>query len=352
MMSLKVRKHKRRIGLGRKLKLRNRPLSTAVLWFFGTVLAFTTNGSGQTTVHQPTPPPHRVDPDWPARSEAHPWGAMSAIAIDAEDNVWSFNRGRMPVQVFAPDGRLIRAWGADRFKAPHYIRIDSEGNVWTSDAHHHVVEKFTPEGDLLLTLGVPGEPGAGESNLNMPTDMAIASDGHIFVSDGYGNRRIVHFDPEGRFVRAWGSEGADPGQFALPHSIAIDSKGRLYVVDRSNNRIQIFDRSGQFLDQWGYLGRNNLVFPNTIWITPEDEIYVAGAPPRVQVDTGPTSGGRVVKFAPDGRVLKHWAFPAGEVGTERPGEVKGLHGFAVDSKADLYLGELHNKRIQKFVRRP
>ena len=145
--------------MDKKLKLRNRPLSVTVLWFFGTVLAFTTTASGQTAVRQPAPPPHQADPDWPTRSEAHPWGAMSAVTIDAEDNVWSFNRGRMPVQVFTPDGRLIRAWGADRFKAPHYIRIDSEGNVWTSDAHHHVVEKFTPKGDLLLTLGVPGEAG-------------------------------------------------------------------------------------------------------------------------------------------------------------------------------------------------
>lgn len=294
---------------------------------------------------------YRLDPAWPQKPADAVWGAMPGIAVDKAGNIWTFNRGNIPIQVYAPDGKLIRMWGQGEFKNPHHIKVDREGNVWVADTQWHTVRKFTPEGKLLMTLGTPGEAGADDAHLNQPTDMAIAPSGDIFVADGYGNNRIVHFDAQGRFVKAWGELGVAPGQFSLPHAIAMDSRGRLYVADRNNVRIQVFDQKGKFLAQW-----KNLITPWGIWITPKDEIYVCGSSPMLWSETRgsmlgiPPKDQIVMKFAADGRVLELWTFPKGEDGKEKPGELNWVHAIAVDSSGALYLGDINGKRAQRFIR--
>lgn len=292
---------------------------------------------------------YRVDPAWPARPLTYEWGGVSAVTVDTRDRVWSFNRGRVPVQVFSPDGTLVEAWGEGLFKAPHGLRLDREGNVWVTDADLHIVQKFTPKGKLLLTLGTRGEPGEDDRHFNRPTDVAVAPDGDLFVSDGYANNRVAHFDARGRFVKAWGRLGVKPGEFSLPHSIAMDSKGRLYVCDRNNVRVQMFDSKGTFLDEW-----RSLAVPWHVCVTARDEILVSGSSPMLwgeakQVGTPPKDQ-LVLKLKPEGRALELWTFPVGRDGAEQPGDLNWIHATGVDSKGNLYIGDIKGCRLQKFVR--
>jgi DNA-binding beta-propeller fold protein YncE len=233
------------------------------------------------------------------------------------------------------------------FETVHHIRIDSSGHIWISDAAQHTVHKFAPEGKLLLTIGVSGEAGNDETHLNRPTDMAISPVGEVFVADGYGNNRVVHFDAKGRFVKSWGRMGTGPGEFSMPHSIAMDSKGQLYVAGRNNNRIQVFDQNGRLLRTFP-----QVMVPWNILITPKDEVYVCGSSPMRWGDRPslgvPPKDQMVMKFDTSGRLLELWTFPVGE----KPGELNWLHGIAIDAAGDLYLSDIMGERIQKFVRLP
>jgi hypothetical protein len=213
-----------------------------------------------------------------------------------------------------------------------------------------VVRKYTPEGEPMMTLGTPDEPGCDETHLNGPTDVAITADGDVFVSDGYGNSRVVHFDARGRFIKAWGELGVEPGQFSLPHAIAVDSHRRVYVAGRNNVRIQVFTDDGAFVDQW-----RNLIVPWGLCATPADEIWAVGSSPmRWEEDKdqlgGPPKDQIFMKFSPGGRVLQLWTVPKGRDGQERTGECNWVHGVAVDSRGSLYVGDIAGRRAQKFVR--
>jgi hypothetical protein len=286
---------------------------------------------------------------WPVHPKDLAWGAMAGIAIGPQDQVWTFNRGAVPVQAYTADGELIRSWGQGQFREPHQVRFDQSGNVYLVDSGLHVVRKYTPEGTLLLTLGTPGEPGDDTTHLNRPTDVAIAPVGDLFVTDGYGNNRVVHFNPAGQFVQAWGSLGTGPGQFSLPHSIALDSRGRLLVADRNNARVQVFDQTGRFLDEW-----RDLLIPWHIVVTDRDEIYVCGSSPmrwpKLPIPgllVGiPPKDQLIMVFAPDGRVTRLWTFARGQ----GPGELDWVHGLAVDRSGNLYLGDIQGRRAQKFLR--
>jgi DNA-binding beta-propeller fold protein YncE len=294
---------------------------------------------------------YQHDPNWPQKPAEAVWAAMPGVAVDANGHIWTFNRGNIPIQVYTADGALVRMWGQGEFKNPHHIKIDREGNVWVSDTLLHTVRKCTPDGKVLLTLGTPGEAGTDEKHLNQPTDMAITPSGEVFVADGYGNNRVVHFDAQGRFVKAWGKLGIGPGEFSLPHAIVVDSRGRLYVADRNNARVQVFDQSGKFLAEW-----RNLITPWGIWITPKDEIYVCGSSPMLWSETRgsmlsiPPKDQVVMRFDPDGRVRQIWTFPKGEDGKEKPGDLNWVHAIAVDSGGHLYLGDINGKRAQRFIR--
>ena len=292
---------------------------------------------------------YRVDPAWPKKPADITWGDVPGVAVDAKDQVWVFTRKAPNLQVYSPAGDLIKTWPDLECKTAHHIKFDGEGNVWLADVGLHTVRKFTPEGKLLLTLGTPGVEGVDETHMNKPTDMAVTPAGDIFVSDGYGNNRVVHFDKTGKFVKAWGKLGAGPGEFNLPHAICLDSKGRLYVADRTNARIQVFDQSGKFLDQW-----RNLLVPWSLWITPQDEIWSCGSSPTLdhnnQGMTGiPPPDQVFMRFAASGKLLELWCPKLGLEGQEKPGETDWVHAVAMDSKGNLYAGDIKGKRVQKFV---
>jgi DNA-binding beta-propeller fold protein YncE len=292
---------------------------------------------------------YEVDLTWPAPHKEAPWGALAGIALDESRQVWIFNRGEVPVQIYTATGKFVRSWGQNDFREPHQIRFDRSGNVWLTDSGLHVVRKYTPEGKLLLTLGVPGEAGEDSTHFNRPTDVAITTQGEIFVSDGYGNNRIVHFDKQGQFVKTWGGLGVAPGMFSLPHSIALDSRGRLYVADRNNARVQVFDQSGRCLDEW-----RNLLVPWHIVVSERDEIYVCGSSPArwpklalLGLPLGvPPKDQLVMVVTPEGRVKRLWTFPKGS----HPGELDWAHAMAVDQRGNLYLGDIQGKRAQRFLR--
>lgn len=289
-----------------------------------------------------------VDPTWPQKPESFTWGAMSGITVDAHDRVYLFNRSEPTVQVYRPNGTLVRAWSTANPSGTHHVRLDPEGNVWLADFRSHVVEKHSPDGKLLLRLGEAGVPGCDGGHFHGPTDVAFLPGGDAFISDGYGNRRVAHFDPQGRFVKQWGEEGTAPGQFALPHSIAVDSNGRLYVADRNNGRIQVFTPDGKLLAVW-----DDLMMPWGLAVTADDEIWVCGSSRVRQPDgkgfqVAPPPDQLLVKLGADGEVRLRIPLAPIAAAPGKRGEVDWVHAVAVDSHGSLYLGDIQGKRAQKF----
>jgi DNA-binding beta-propeller fold protein YncE len=297
---------------------------------------------------------YEVDPKWPARPPQYDWEAMPGIAVDQDDNIWTFNRGKPPIQVYTPEGKLVRAWGDDTIGSAHHLKIDREGNVWVSDIGLHIVRKFSPGGEVLLTIGTPGKRGEDETHLHAPTDMAISPAGDVFVADGYGNNRVVHFDAAGKFVKAWGKLGVGPAEFSLPHAIAMDSQGRLYVADRNNARVQVYDQAGKLLDSW-----QNVIVPWGFCMLPSDQLWVCGSSPmpwREDPDypgaplSCPPRDQLLMRFDTAGKLLQLWTIPKGQDGKEQPGDVNWIHCVAADSRGNLYVGDIIGKRAQKLVK--
>lgn len=293
-----------------------------------------------------------VDRTWPHKPDHFKWAQMPGIAVDAQDHIHIFTRSQPGVQVYQTDGMLLRSWDIQDVNGAHFIRIGPEGNVWAANIANHVVRKYSPKGKLLLTLGKVGRAGTDESHFDKPTDMAVLPSGDVFVSDGYGNRRIMHFDAKGKYVNQWGEAGIKPGQFALPHSIVADSRGRLYVADRENARVQVFNTKGKLLAVW-----SNVVTPWGLWISKNDEIWVCGSscfrkqgsdewvvlPPSDQV---------VMKLNQKGEVLLRIPLPKTTLPPGKSGELDWVHGIAFDSRGNLYLGDIQGGRAQKFLPKP
>jgi hypothetical protein len=312
---------------------------------------------------QPAPPAHpypridgtfgyKADPDWP-RDKPPAGGewtaAMSSVAIGPDGNVWTFNRGKIPVQVYTQDGRLVKSWGQDGlFKNPHTIRFDVAGNLWIVDTSTQTVRRFTPEGKVLLTVGTPNEAGEDQTHMNQPNDVAVAPNGDLYVSDGYGNNRVIVFDKNGKFLRTWGKLGQGPGEFSQPHSIVLDSKGRVYVADRNNSRIQVFDGRGKFLTEW-----KNFITPWALAITKADEIYVCGSSPMLWEEipaaqsalATPPKDQLFMKLDTEGRLKQLWVMPKGD----KPGQVDWAHSMALAPDGSIYFAEVMGRRAQKFV---
>jgi len=256
------------------------------------------------------------------------WGAATGVDVDAHGNVYVLHRNEaMPVMVFDRQGKFLRAWGQGIFKTTHFLRVDRSGSVWVTDRGDMQALKFNSAGKLLMTLGKKGVTGDNNSQdtFNGMADLAVAKDGDIFIADGEGpNTRVARFSKTGNFVKWWGGKGTDPGQFNVPHSIAIDSKGRVYVADRSNNRIQIFDQSGKFLDQWTNFG--------TPW-----GLFIKGD--RIYVVDGTANNCLLIANTRDGKVLE---------------KIEGLHNptaVTVDSRGAIYVGEVNGTNVAKFVKR-
>lgn len=222
------------------------------------------------------------------------WGRMSGVTHDANGNIYALHRGTSDnIVVFDSAGTYLRSFGKGIFGNAHGLRIDRQGNLWATDNADHQIFKFTLDGKLLQTWGEKGVSGADETHFGRPADLAWDSQGNTYIADGYLNRRVVKLDPQGNFVKAWGEEGTGPGQFGLPHSIGVDSRDRIYVSDRANNRIQIFDVDGNFIEEWKQFGATQGIF-----ITPNDEMWIITHRNAVENVTYDTLAGRLMKVNP------------------------------------------------------
>jgi DNA-binding beta-propeller fold protein YncE len=277
---------------------------------------------------------------------------VAGVAVDSRDRVFVFSRGAHPVIVFNRDGSFAGAWGESLvFARPHGITIGPDDSVYLIDDLDHTVRKFSPEGKLLLTLGTSGRPSdTGATSVDFrtivraaapfhyPTNLAIAPSGELYIADGYGNARVHRFSADGRLLGSWGEPGTEPGQFHVPHGIAIDRNGTVYVADRENSRIQRFDPEGQFVDQWSGIAR-----PCQVAIGQGGEVYVAelgyraGMWPDTSPPTPDATGGRVSVFDQDGHLLSRWG---GGENPCAPGDFFAPHDICLDSRGDLYVGEV------------
>jgi DNA-binding beta-propeller fold protein YncE len=280
------------------------------------------------------------------------WSYVEAtsVGVDAKDNVYVFNRGEHPVIVFDRDGKFLRSWGEGVFRRPHGITIGPDGTLWLTDDLHQTIRQFTSEGKLLLTLGTPDKASSlhGGEPFNRPTHVALCPrNGDIYVSDGYGNSRVHKFDPKGRLLFSWGEPGTDPGCFNIPHNIATDAEGRVYVADRENHRVQIFDEKGRYLTQL-----NNLFRPCGLFADRRDggRLYVGELPAHLAVSAEvPNLGARVSIVTLEGERVGRIG---GRFMGEQPGEFIAPHGCVVDSRGDLYVAEVSWTATGKDLKPP
>ena len=285
--------------------------------------------SGLPASSQAQSPAYELVKGWPQIPASLTLDGATGVAIDNDDNIYLFHRGTPPVAVFTREGSYLRGFGEDIIKGgAHGITFAPDQTLWVTDINEHVLMQFTKEGKLLKTIGERGKPGETGRNFNKPTNMTFNPSGDFFVTDGYGNSRVVKFNANCEYQFAWGDSGNAPSQFYWPHGAAIDSKGTLYICDRQNSRIQIFTQNGEFITMWTKFGQ-----PWGIDITPDDKIYIADG-----------LNNKVYILNTNGDVLTSW----GTKGTGA-GEFDLAHGIAVDSKGDVYVTEVTNKRIQKFT---
>ncbi len=285
---------------------------------------------------------------------------VAGVAVDSKDNVYVLNRGKHSVIVFDQDGNFLRSFGEGLFSArAHGIHIGPDDSVYCVDDGLHTVQKFTPEGQLLMTLGTAHQPSPKWQGrpFNRPTHVAVSRvTGDLYVSDGYGNCRIHKFSAEGRHLLSWGEPGVDAGQFIRPHNVVVDPDDRVYIADRENHRIQVFDADGKFISMW-----NNIHRPDGICLDDEGHFYIGELNGMPGVDDCPGLGHRVSIYNLEGKRLTRFGDP--EEG-EGLGQFIAPHGVAVDSRGSLYVGDvaytirgqhLHPPRelkcLRKFVRK-
>ena len=308
--------------------------------------------------------PFRPTYEWGELPAGRTWGSTSAVDIAADGNIWVAERCGAntcvgstvdPILLFSKDGKLIRSFGAGLLAWPHGIDVDHEGNVWVTDAWAakatttgHTVLKFSPDGKLLMTIGEPGVAGDPPKHLSRPSDVLVAPNGEIYIAEAHdqSRSRITKWAADGTHIETWGEEGYGPKQFRDPHALAMDSQGRIFVGDRFNNRIQIFDQNGAFLAIWTQFGR-----PSGIYIDRDDKIYVAdseSSPAEDQymgmrnagwekgIRVGDARTGWVSHFLPDDRAAVQG--------------YSGPEGVAVDSEGNIYGAEVTQRRMTKWVR--
>jgi DNA-binding beta-propeller fold protein YncE len=279
------------------------------------------------------PLPHKLVPGWAKLPKGWNFGECSGIAIDKDDSVWIAHRGQHPIVQLDKNGNLIQAWGDGLFKSAHGITLDADGNPWIVDVEGHVVFKFSRDGKVLLVLGArQGVAGNNDSKeeFNRPTRVAFAPNGDFFVSDGYLNSRVVKYNRDLEYQKHWGRKGAGDGEFDLVHDVVLDKRNRVYVADRTNARVQIFDMEGKFLGKWTQAGSPY----GLAYVEKEDAMYICDG-----------LNGRIVKVNMEGQVLGALGSP-GRI----PGRLTSAHHIAVDSRGDIYVSEIRNWRVQKFAK--
>ncbi|GAA0440679.1 hypothetical protein Acor_12400 [Acrocarpospora corrugata] len=300
----------------------------------------------------------QVEEGWERLPDGLRHADVTAVDVDAEDRVYLFTRFDHQVLVYERDGTFVRSWGLGLFTLPHGLTVGPDGSVYCVDAGDHTVRRFTPDGELLLTIGTPGEasdtgytsdgparvhrvervrrPGGP---FNRCTDLAVGPDGDLYVTDGYGNCRVHVFTPDGELRHSWGEVGTGPGQFHLPHCLAVTPDGRVLVGDRENDRVQVFDGDGRFVTAWTDVRR-----PCALTVARDGTVFVAelwrpkGGRSFVHGETGEDQPARLSVLDRDGRVLERW----GDSSRERaaPGNFIAPHGIALDSRGDLYVAEV------------
>jgi DNA-binding beta-propeller fold protein YncE len=318
---------------------------------------------------------YTADDHWAKLPPQWSWIEVAAVACDSRDRVYVFNRGDHPVMVFDREGTFLCAWGEGQFARPHGIYVGPDEAVYCTDDLGHTVRQFTPEGILLATVGPSGlasDTGATSMDyrtivragppFHYPTNLAIAKDGSLFVSDGYGNARVHKFASNGRLLSSWGEPGGGPGQFRIPHGIAVDEKGIVYVADRENSRVQLFTSEGVYLTEWTDVARPCQVFVDAVGQVHVAELgFYAGMWPGTTAPSPDSPGGRVSIFNRDGSLLARWG---GGRSPCAPGDFFAPHGIWVDGHGDIYVAEVVMSAgarrglvsptchaLQKFVRR-
>jgi DNA-binding beta-propeller fold protein YncE len=271
---------------------------------------------------------YRVVYSWPSLPSDWMLGQVSGVAVDKKGRYYLYHRGREapPLICFNRDGEFLRSWGEEDFVRPHMIKCDKDDNIWLIDDNGHVLYLYSPEGELLKTLGTKGEEGEDGSHFNKPTDIAFGLKGELYISDGYGNKRIAKFDESLRFLSQWGSEGVGENQFVLPHAITTDSEGRVYVADRNRWRVQIFNSKGMFLEQWTHIGK-----PFGIVCSREGYLYICDG-----------TNARVTKVDRSGRIVGFFGIPGSDLG-----QISTAHDIAVAPNGDIILAHLDG-RAQLF----
>jgi len=274
---------------------------------------------------------------WPTLPAGWVLGDVAGVAVSDKDEIYLFTRGEHPLLVFDSAGNLLRHWGEGQFVRPHGIDIGPDGTIYCTDDGAHVVRTFTPEGKELLRIGLPGEPEPMMSGLpfNMCTHTALSPSGDIYVSDGYGNARVHKYSPNGKLLFSWGGPGISPGEFNFPHNIVSDADGWLYVADRENHRVQVFNGDGKFETQWHSLHRP-CALCKTNGTNPL--FYVGELGPSLAANiTFPNLGPRISVVAADGSIV---ARVGDEVAGLETNQFVAPHGIAVDSLGNIYLGEV------------
>lgn len=273
--------------------------------------------------------PYQVVPNFFKTPKGAIAGEASAVAVNSKGHIFLFQRTKPMLAEYDGKGNFVQSIGEGLFSHPHGLRIDTDDNLWTTDDGSHLVLKLDPTGNVLLVLGRINTAAEANWLFNRPADVAFAKNGDVYVADGYGNSRIVKFDRNGNFLKAWGKYGTGPGEFNLPHSVAVDEEGRVYVGDRENQRIQIFDAEGNFIRQWTGIG-----YPYGLVITPDQHVWM-------------TDGAydRIVELDQNGAILGAFGEPG-----HGPGQMAWPHFMAMGPDQNIYVAEVLNWRFQVFAR--
>ncbi len=259
-------------------------------------------------------------------------GAPSSVVWTPKNTLLIFNRGPHPLLEFNPDGSFVRAFGEGEYVRPHGMRLDPEGNIWTTDVNGHTVRKLNQDGEVLMTLGTHGQPGEASAGLlNEPTDLTVNKAGEIFilVGHGRGEPRLLKFDRSGKLLTSWGGTGTAPGKFDTPHSIVGDDAGLLYVADRQNRRVQIFDEDGKYIKEWAYKG-----LPCGLHLHSDQQMYLASG-----------FAGEILRLDKNGKALGRTGQPGKGLG-----EFGEAHYMTVAPNGDIWVADTVKPALHKFVK--